>query len=872
MGPTWLLELGILIVIAQAWASPSEQQKCVAGFKMDGIVFKVERELLHRGRLLGNVGFDDCMGRNRVAFNSSDSHFKVELDGTLKDTPDLPVLHFPTFILGLHRQKRTWVVPPFNLLENDRGPFPKALVQIRSSADAEVKIEYQITGPGSNEPPINLFTIDKTSGQIYVTQPLDREKQDIYLLKAHANVANGVGPAEAAMDVVIKVLDANDNRPIFTKEPFVGEVAEDSAKDFEVITIVAKDADDPTTNNAIIHYKILSQKPNALFDINPVTGAIRYLGSGLDREVRIVFKLSTLYGHFNLSKNVTTCTIIELKLGLNLFICQQKYTKYTLEVEAADMEGAGMAVKGHVILTVTDSNDNAPAFAKSKASTVYEAMVPENKVGALVLKMSVTDGDEPHSPAWNAKFKIVGGDFLEQFAVETGPGKQEGIITTVKGLDYETSSTYTLLVTVENEVPFAGLRPTATATVVVSVEDVNEAPVFSPSIKVVGKKEDLSAGTDIVQYTATDPDTARSQKVSYKIIKDPAQWLSVNKDTGMIKVKSAMDREGHYVEDNKYTVLIAAYDNDDVPATGTGTLEIKLEDVNDNIPSINERIITVCNRESAPHLLSVTDADGPDFSAPYTVSLQGMSKNNWTAKMNDTKTGIILTLVMPLTIGDYSVVLRVADNHGLEQDNTVQATVCDCSGADVKCKTGRVAGIGLPYILGILGAILLLLLLGLLLLMFLRRRGGEKKEPLLQEDDIRDNIYYYDEEGGGEDDQDYYDLSVLHRGLDNRPDVFRNDVVPNFLPAAQYRPRPANPEDIGNFIDDNLKAADNDPLAPPYDSLLVFDDEGKGSDAGTLSSLNSSSSGDQEYDCLNQWGPRFKKLADMYGGGEDDML
>lgn len=133
--------------------------------------------------------------------------------------------------------------------------------------------------------------------------------------------------------------------------------------------------------------------------------------------------------------------------------------------------------------------------------------------------------------------------------------------------------------------------------------------------------------------------------------------------------------------------------------------------------------------------------------------------------------------------------------------------------------------------------------------MFLRRKSGDKKEPLLPEDDIRDNIYYYDEEGGGEDDQvgllfvDWafykvlcftfrqigvfeqefilcslfpavvpylhqthflqdYDLSVLHRGLDNRPGIMRNDELPTFMPAPQYRPRPANPEEIGTFIDD----------------------------------------------------------------------
>lgn len=47
-----------------------------------------------------------------------------------------------------------------------------------------------------------------------------------------------------------------------------------------------------------------------------------------------------------------------------------------------------------------------------------------------------------------------------------------------------------------------------------------------------------------------------------------------------------------------------------------------------------------------------------------------------------------------------------------------------------------------------------------------------------------------------------YDLSQLHRGLDARPEVIRNDVAPPLMAAPQYRPRPANPDEIGNFIDE----------------------------------------------------------------------
>ncbi|XP_042357473.1 B-cadherin-like [Plectropomus leopardus] len=905
MGTARFAVLAILVNVFQASLVVTvEEPTCVPGFKSNMLIFKVSRKHLDRILRLGKVGFTDCSDRTTFLFSSDDNHFVVQKDGILKikrpfdihgqrefvihswdsqgckmsvpvrvlhhehhsgthhlhvkhhhndhkhddhqhhltevdsanntkSTTNLqqPILHFPKSGEGLRRRKRDWVIPTLTVVENDRGPYPLKVSQIRSNEDKTKKIYYSITGPGADQPPAGLFTMDRDSGYLYLTEPLDREEQDRYMFQAHA-VADGSGNAEEPMEIVVKVIDQNDNKPVFTQDTYLGEVAEASPKGFQVIKVEATDSDQPNTDNSDIRYQILSQEPQLpsdfLFDINPVNGAIRVNDGQLDRE---------------------------------------KYPKYTLVVQAADMIGEGFTGQAKVILTVTDSNDNAPAFTQSS----YDAAVAENKVDIQVITMSVTDGDQPHSPAWNAKFTIVDGDPGGHFTVKTGSNKHDGIISIAKGLDFERSSKHTLLVAVENEIPFANSLPTATATVVVNVQDVNEAPVFEPLQKHVSKREDLAVDSDVVRYTASDPDTARKQKVMYKIIRDPAGWLKVGKETGLIKVKSVMDRESLFVKDNKYTALIGAYDNDEIPATGTGTLIIQLEDVNDNAPTIEERAIKVCNKESAPQLLSVTDKDGPGNAAPYSVSLQAMSKTNWTARMNESQTGIILNLATELARGEYTVVLRVSDNNGMEQDSTVQATVCDCTGKEVICK-GRVAGgTELPVILGILGGILLLLMLVLLLLLFARRRRGEKKEPLLQDDDVRDNIYYYDEEGGGEDDQDY-DLSVLHRGLDNRPEVFRNDVMPNFMPAPQYRPRPANPEEIGNFIDDNLKAADNDPTAPPYDSLLVFDYEGGGSDAGSLSSLNSSSSGDQDYDCLNEWGPRFKKLADMYGGGEDDML
>ncbi|KAK4814452.1 hypothetical protein QYF61_018550 [Mycteria americana] len=1043
--------LCLLLLLLQAGHRLCQQAApCQPGFTAETFVLAVPRDSVATGRALGRVSFADCGEQQRAVYLSDDTRFKVSTDGVVSATRPLQlqrreisfsvhtwdaagkkhsarvtlrrrrhhrrhqqqqqqqqdtvpgVLTFPEPGHSRRRQKRDWVIPPINCPENERGPFPKKLVQIKSNKDRETRVFYSITGQGADTPPVGVFTIERETGWLEVTKPLDREEIDKYVLFSHAVSANGQ-PVEDPMEIIITVTDQNDNRPVFTKQVFVGYIEENAKPGTSVMTVNATDADDGiNVNNGIIGYSILSEEPKSaqqMFTIDPEKGVISVIGTGLDRE--------------------TT-------------------PNYTLIIQAADQEGNGLTNTATAIVEVTDANDNPPVFNP----TMYEGTVNENEVGVVVARLHVTDQDMRGSPAWQAVYRIKSGDQDGDFSVTTDPKTNDGILKTAKGLDYEVRSRYNLVVTVENAVPFAVPLSLSTASVLVVVKDANEAPVFVPPVKRVEVMEDLPLGHEVTSYTAQDPDRDQRQKITYRMGSDPAGWLAIDPENGIVTAAQPLDRESVHAINSTYKAIVLAVDSGvgagtpspaawltpgpagTPDATGTGTLLLLLQDVNDNAPTVEPRIFDICSRQPEEQMLNIVDKDLPPNTSPFKAELEHGSGSNWTATRGaagDAERGpdprrsrlsalpraqpapapepgwgtapwqspatgaegvpkagsgdltlsptllpaaqdlVALRLTKELEPGEYSIFLRLTDGQGKWQVTTVKAQVCNCEGPTKNCERRAyvTGGLGVPAILGILGGILALLILLLLLLLFARRRKVVKEPLLPPEDDMRDNVYHYDEEGGGEEDQvgrlcragpclrgswgtlpaaggglaappshagrlgctrlpwtcsspcppavvtdacgapspscpgpsaavptgvprassphvvppppQDYDLSQLHRGLDARPEVIRNDVAPPLMAAPQYRPRPANPDEIGNFIDENLKAADTDPTAPPYDSLLVFDYEGSGSEATSLSSLNSSASDrDQDYDYLNDWGSRFKKLADLYGGGEEE--
>ncbi|XP_054525594.1 cadherin-15 isoform X1 [Pan troglodytes] len=763
---------------------------------------------------------------------------------------------------ALSRVRRAWVIPPISVSENHkRLPYP--LVQIKSDKQQLGSVIYSIQGPGVDEEPRGVFSIDKFTGKVFLNAMLDREKTDRFRLRAFALDLGG-STLEDPTDLEIVVVDQNDNRPAFLQEAFTGRVLEGAVPGTYVTRAEATDADDPETDNAALRFSILQQGSPELFSIDELTGEIRTVQVGLDREVVAV---------------------------------------YNLTLQVADMSGDGLTATASAIITLDDINDNAPEFTRDE----FFMEATEAVSGVDVGRLEVEDRDLPGSPNWVARFTILEGDPDGQFTIRTDPKTNEGVLSIVKALDYESCEHYELKVSVQNEAPLqaAALRAErGQAKVRVHVQDTNEPPVFQENPLRTSLAEGAPPGTLVATFSARDPDTEQLQRLSYSKDYDPEDWLQVDAATGRIQTQRVLSPASPFLKGGWYRAIVLAQDDASQPRTATGTLSIEILEVNDHAPVLAP--LPPGSLCSEPHqgpglLLGATDEDLPPHGAPFHFQLSPRLPElgrNWSlSQVNVSHARLRPRHHVPEGLHRLSLLLRDSGQPPQQREQPLNVTVCRC-GQDGVCLPGAAAllagatGLSLGALVIVLASALLLLarppevapcawpqpasphspVLVLLVALRARFRKQSRGKGLLHgpQDDLRDNVLNYDEQGGGEEDQDAYDISQLRHptalSLPLGPPPLRRDAPQGRLHPQPPRVLPTSPLDIADFINDGLEAADSDPSVPPYDTALIYDYEGDGSVAGTLSSiLSSQGDEDQDYDYLRDWGPRFARLADMYG-------
>ncbi|KAG8442107.1 hypothetical protein GDO86_011052, partial [Hymenochirus boettgeri] len=413
--------------------------------------------------------------------------------------------------LQLGRQKREWISPPCYIREEEDNRYRNPIAKVHSDKDLKKIIVYTISGPGVDREPYNIFILDGKTGYLNVTGVIvDREVISVFFLTVRA-MSGGVD-VEKPLSMRVKVMDINDNAPIFSQTVFVGSIAERSSANSLVMQIIAMDADEENTAHSQLAYKIISQSPfdPPMFIMNRYTGEVFTMSGSLDREAT---------------------------------------SSYSLVVSGADMDGAAGSLNGQcgATIQIMDVNDNFPILEYE----TYSVSIAENSLSQGLLWMKVFDNDEMFTDNWLAEFEIVSGNEGGWFVIETNPDTNEGILRVVQALNYEAMRTVNLGIIVRNRAPFhhsiaSEYHPKVT-NINVDVENRNEGYEILPNPLVFNVPSNLH-GIDLYNYVVTtlymrNIDTG--EMVTNAVFvpdKDSAKWLFIN-EKGEVKFVTTLTAE-----------------------------------------------------------------------------------------------------------------------------------------------------------------------------------------------------------------------------------------------------------------------------------------------------------------------------------------
>ncbi|KAM9344858.1 cadherin-5 [Symphorus nematophorus] len=723
----------------------------------------------------------------------------------------------------LFRQKREWIWNSLYVEEEKPAPIAYKIGQLKSSQRLEVK-SFKIEGEGAN----TIFTVDR-KGDLFVTRSLDREEKSAYHLTATMYDGNNK-LIEDAGDFVVQVTDINDNSPVFPKT-YNGSIMERSMIGTKVVEVRATDADDPTTANGELRYSLIQDL--SAFEIDSITGVISCKIHNLDRETK---------------------------------------SQYVVVVKAQDLRGmaSGSTATTSVTITITDTNDNIASFTRR----TYELQVPENhKVNEKIGTLELEDRDQIQN---KEPIFSIQNDISKVFTVELSPNK-DGNLMLRKALDFETTNSYTFPIQVRENLrnlrfPADNVNSAVTtAQVNIRVLDVDEPPVFSQLMYSFTVLEE-SMVSNIGTVTARDPDRA-NKNIRYSIL-DKDCPITINPFTGQLSTLRTLDRELEATH-----VFQVKAQEEPSGLESFVKVNITVKDINDNKPELAVDEIFLCENDIANTVIGTLRAvDKDDQPTSFTFSLASES-SNFSIRDYGNSTADVIVKMGPFSMDDpkdYSVDVRISDGGKPIQTSITKLAIkscrCDARRIPTQCKAGaRRMGVSVHALIAILLCILTILVIVILFVMR-KRYQKDSLASMKNSGEIHEQLVTYDEEGGGEMDTNGYDVSILssacHDGsLLRHPDHHPHPSLYAMVQKAPHHSQPtACKGDMAVMIEVKKEEADHDRDGFPYDTLHIYGYEGPESLAGSLSSLESSSTGSNlDYDFLSDWGPRFRTLAELYG-------
>lgn len=431
------------------------------------------------------------------------------------------------------------------------------------------------------------LAIDHTTGEIRTKVLLDRETRSSYSFVA-------IPLSGENIRVVVRVLDENDNAPVFPQAVMNIEFPENTPRDVKRTLNPARDQDLGRFNTQ--RYNILSGNINNAFR----------LSSHRERD-----------------------GVLYLDLQINGFLDRETTPHYSLVIEALD--GGTPPLRGQmtVNITVQDVNDNQPIFNQSR----YFASVPENAtIGTSVLQVFATDIDAFENGMVEYAINRRQSDKDQMFRIDAS----SGMIEVNKPLDFETKELHELVIVAKD----GGMQPLeTTAFISIKVTDVNDN---QPTITVIFLSDDATPkisesarpGEFVARISVNDPDSkAEYSNVNVTLSGGDGRFGLTTRDNiiYLVIVSLPLDRE---LQSN-YTLDVVATDTGNPPLHATKTIYLRVTDINDNAPEFEQdvyytNVMEVAEIGTSVIQITARDQDeGNNSAIQYTLLNTPDTYSNW---------------------------------------------------------------------------------------------------------------------------------------------------------------------------------------------------------------------------------------------------